>query len=708
MLFLRVNRRILAHFETVQPKVLEFAQKLCFSYFKGDHKQTNSLSDHLFRTPSLTGLLFIIIDEHPGLSLSKPCGWPRQARSIRQKVAVKRIVSSKSLRAASDLKMMSSSKKNDVRGRVVCLKEDSLRCCCVVPVWRPAATQRASKPYMAAQRALSARRLSKAIWSQARPLARRAICCSVRQTRRNVADTIKIASGATLRKRSKTEPRDNGTVCRCLLEPERDRGTNTISRERVARRCRAVAANVFKTDAQIVGRIIERIDVQRFKIGEVQRVGTTGRRRYAVVFGPIRDADVPLFPKLLAEFQRVAFAFVGYPADGRSAAANQQVADAVAAHIGGPKRGTLPKFDGSGQGNAVNVHGGSAIIDLANKSGDARRPSVSAIKRGRCQNGIRGVAVAFFDRERIFQSAGCIGVADLWHPSKGDPNRAVEVGCRRVMDQRHEVGPELSNQPVIADGDIGMAQAQVGRTAIIPAAAKEVKFKLRADGADAGLCGRPDPKAGNAHAGVKGAICGETGFANSANAAEIALLEVAVKESLGSHEAVKRDGCVVSGRELQTRSRANVCFERGNPFAQCFDFTALVLRGCKCRSREAGRENKWVGDVTHNKGLSVRHRMNRRYGKPATGLGIEQVNAGNAAGTLRVAARAPAMLRERQVSVSFGLQGSVYSMRRRGIGHHGSQSVHRPETCIVNEMAANKTVLRSVASSNTRESRAEG
>ena len=198
------------------------------------------------------------------------------------------------------------------------------------------------------------------------------------------------------------------------------------------------------------------------------------------------------------------------------------------------------------------------------------------------------------------------------------------------MNKRHEVRPELADQPLVADGYIGVAQAQVRRARVITPGPEQVEFKLGADLSDARLRGRPDAKPRHAHAGVKCPIGGERGLADPSGARQVALLEVEVVEGLRAGETVKRDLCAwrqvepqvadveelvvlrVAGHfrrtqklEVSENGLALLClqllrFERRDARLQCVEFCAdgLVLSGgrrsCKDRSPHGSCETEVV------------------------------------------------------------------------------------------------------------------
>lgn len=190
------NRHVFAHLGSGAPNVLPLMQCLCFKCFKGGHKISKPLSDHLFRTPSLTGLPVNIIDQGPGISLSSRAVWFACVRLIRQKTAGFSVVSRQVLRLGAKVKTMPASKQNSLKGRAGCLTEKFGWRWWSALEWPLAATARASRPCMGGPPVLWAPLLLTGILSPAPLLAQRATCCIARPTPASVTDARRATRGS--------------------------------------------------------------------------------------------------------------------------------------------------------------------------------------------------------------------------------------------------------------------------------------------------------------------------------------------------------------------------------------------------------------------------------------------------------------------------------------------------------------------------------
>ena len=184
----KLCRRNLAHFKQFTMNLLAMTTFSCFSCFKDERYQSKSSSDHLFRTPSLTGLSDYISVQKPGLSLSKSKAWRFVRKPIRQKTAGSGDLSSFALLEGPELMIIWVHSQKRQKGRAGCISEKFGWRWLSAPGWPRAATVQASRRYMVARPALLDRRSSTVIWSQGPRSARQEICSTARPTPVSVTD----------------------------------------------------------------------------------------------------------------------------------------------------------------------------------------------------------------------------------------------------------------------------------------------------------------------------------------------------------------------------------------------------------------------------------------------------------------------------------------------------------------------------------------
>ena len=113
-------------------------------------------------------------------------------------------------------------------------------------------------------------------------------------------------------------------------------------------------------------------------------------------------------------------------------------------------------------------------------------------------------------------------ISNLRDPCEGDADRTVEIGSCRVVNQRHEVGPELTKEPPIIDRDIGVSQPGVRRSGCVRST-EEVEFKLYANIAEIRLRFRAHTQSRNTYTGFEFSICVESRITDARNAGQIPL-----------------------------------------------------------------------------------------------------------------------------------------------------------------------------------------